>query len=71
MVAAVAVFVNPNIKQKEIGAFMARQYLDGVDAFTNAPFTQVLKWSKLEVEVFNAKVRQDVLNRKYHAIHNL
>ncbi|KAL2220463.1 TAM domain methyltransferase [Thermoascus aurantiacus ATCC 26904] len=55
---------------KEIGAFMAGQYLDGVDAFTNAPFTQVLKWSKLEVEVFNAKVRQDVLNRKYHAIHN-
>ncbi|KAL2004597.1 hypothetical protein VTN00DRAFT_3333 [Thermoascus crustaceus] len=57
-------------KMKEIGAYMARMYLDGVDAFTNVPFTEVLKWSKTEVEVFNAKVRQDVLNKKYHAIHN-
>ncbi|KAK2794092.1 hypothetical protein FQN52_009174 [Onygenales sp. PD_12] len=54
--------------QKEIGAFMALQCTEGVEAFTTYPFTQVLGWSKEEVEVFCAQLRADVKRRDVHAL---
>ncbi|KAK2801693.1 hypothetical protein FQN50_007606 [Emmonsiellopsis sp. PD_5] len=55
---------------KQIGALMTLQYTEGVDAFTNGLFTQVLGWSKEEVTVFNAEVRAAALDRKVHGLHN-
>ncbi|PGH13947.1 hypothetical protein AJ79_03362 [Helicocarpus griseus UAMH5409] len=62
----------PKDKQlKQIGAFMTMQYTEGIDAVTNVPFTQSLGWKKSEVEVFNAKVKADALDRNVHALHHL
>ncbi|OJD14895.1 hypothetical protein AJ78_04811 [Emergomyces pasteurianus Ep9510] len=58
-------------KLKELGAFLILQYTEGIDAFTNAPFTQILGWKKDELDVFNAKVKADALDRKVHAMNNL
>ncbi|KAH7310177.1 S-adenosyl-L-methionine-dependent methyltransferase [Rhexocercosporidium sp. MPI-PUGE-AT-0058] len=58
-------------KMKEIGAFMTLQYTEGVEAFTLAPFTGILGWTKEEVEVFNVGVRKDAKDRSIHTLHNL
>lgn len=50
---------------------MALQHLDGVEAFTMEPFTEILGWSREEVKSFNAKVRQDVQKKGCHMIHDL
>lgn len=50
---------------------MTIQHLDGVEAFTMEPFTEILGWSREEVKTFNAKVRQDVQKRNNHMIHDL
>ncbi|KAK2795973.1 hypothetical protein FQN50_009655 [Emmonsiellopsis sp. PD_5] len=56
---------------KEIGAFTALQWTEGVEGFTTYPFTQVLGWSKEEVEVFCAQLRADVKKRNVHALLNV
>ncbi|PGG97149.1 hypothetical protein AJ79_09330 [Helicocarpus griseus UAMH5409] len=56
---------------KEIGAFMAIQYTEGVEAFTIQPFTNVLGWKPEEVQVFNAQVRSDIKRKDIHAMLNL
>ncbi|PGH28961.1 hypothetical protein GX50_08290 [[Emmonsia] crescens] len=58
-------------KLKELGTFLALQYTEDVDAFTNTPFTQILDWKKAELDVFNAKVKADALDQKVHALNNL
>ncbi|KJZ69275.1 hypothetical protein HIM_11334 [Hirsutella minnesotensis 3608] len=55
-------------KHKAIGAFMAASFLRGVGGLTAAPFRDVLLWSREEVEVLNAKVRDMVARRDIHAI---
>lgn len=50
---------------------MALQYTKGVEAFTLLSFTGILGWTKVEVEVSNAKVRNDAKNRRIHAMQNL
>ncbi|KAL2217477.1 S-adenosyl-L-methionine-dependent methyltransferase [Thermoascus aurantiacus ATCC 26904] len=57
-------------RMKRIGAMMALQHLDGVEAFTMEPFTEILGWSREEVKSFNAKVRQDVQKKGCHMIHD-
>jgi hypothetical protein len=57
--------------QKEIGAFNMLQFLEGLEAFSIATFTQVLGWSYEEVQVFLALVRKDAKNRRVHMIHDL
>ncbi|KPM41478.1 hypothetical protein AK830_g5067 [Neonectria ditissima] len=53
---------------KEIGTLMGVNFYQGVGAFTAALFTEVLGWSREEVEVFNASVREASLQRAVHPI---
>ncbi|KAJ4220092.1 hypothetical protein NW757_014533 [Fusarium falciforme] len=53
---------------KEIGAFLAVNISEGVEAFTAVLFRDVLGWSQEEVEVLNASVRAAVRRRDVHAI---
>ena len=50
---------------------MTLQYTEGVEAFTLAPFTGILGWTKEEVEVFNIEVRKHAKDRSIHTLHNL
>ncbi|KAL2215550.1 S-adenosyl-L-methionine-dependent methyltransferase [Thermoascus aurantiacus ATCC 26904] len=56
---------------KEVGAFLALNFIEGVEAFTAVPFIDVLGWSKEEVTVLNAKVRQDAKKRECHLVYDL
>ncbi|GAM33557.1 hypothetical protein TCE0_011r00535 [Talaromyces pinophilus] len=58
-------------KMKEIGAFNMLQFLEGLEAFSIATFTQVLGWSHEEVQVFLALVRKDARDRTVHMMHDL
>jgi len=49
---------------------MAVDFIEGVEAFTLVPFTEVLGWSKEEVAVLNAKVRQDIKRKDIHYLFN-
>ncbi|KKA24379.1 hypothetical protein T310_1564 [Rasamsonia emersonii CBS 393.64] len=51
---------------KEIGTLMAINFIEGVEAFTLSLFTEVLGWSKEEVDVLNAGVRADAQRRDVH-----
>ncbi|KAL1997703.1 hypothetical protein VTN02DRAFT_1001 [Thermoascus thermophilus] len=55
---------------KEIGAFLAIDYIEGIEAFTNVPFKEMLGWSEEEVIVFNAKFRAEVKRKDVHAMHD-
>ncbi|KAL2214891.1 S-adenosyl-L-methionine-dependent methyltransferase [Thermoascus aurantiacus ATCC 26904] len=56
---------------KEIGAFLAMDFIEGVEAFTLVPFTEVLGWSKEEVNALNEKVRADVMRKDIHYVFDL
>jgi hypothetical protein len=60
---------HPDQKLKELGTWQLMNFLDGVEGLTL--FTEVLKWPKMEVDVFLAQVRKDVTNRNIHAYFNL
>lgn len=47
------------------------QFLEGLEAFSIATFTQVLGWSHEEVQVFLALVRKDARDRTVHMMHDL
>ena len=51
---------------KEIGTLMSINFQEGVSAFTTVLFTDVLGWSREEVEVFNASVRTATRDRTVH-----
>ncbi|CAI6101412.1 unnamed protein product [Clonostachys chloroleuca] len=53
---------------KAIGACMAQNFVDGVDAFTAKPFRDTLGWPAEEVEVLNMLVRHAARNKSVHAI---
>jgi len=53
---------------KEIGAFLAVNFYEGVDAFTAVLFRDILGWSQEEVEVFNALVRAAAKRKHVHPI---
>lgn len=50
---------------------MAMDLIDGVEAWTLVPFTEILGWSRQEVEVLNATVRDDVRRRDIHYLFDL
>lgn len=47
------------------------QFLEGLEAFSVATFTQVLGWTHEEVQVFLALVRKDAKKRGVHMMHDL
>lgn len=53
---------------KEIGTLMRANFVDGVEAFTAALFQDVLGWSKEEVTVLNASVRNDAQRKDIHPL---
>ncbi|KAL1983236.1 hypothetical protein VTN96DRAFT_334 [Rasamsonia emersonii] len=56
---------------KEIGAFTALQFIEGVEGLTAALFSEILGWSKGEIVVFNAKVKEDCKRRDVHCMHEI
>ncbi|RMI96584.1 hypothetical protein CDV36_016324 [Fusarium kuroshium] len=53
---------------KEIGTLMGKNFYEGVAAFTAVLFTEALGWSREEVELFNASVREASRQRTVHPI---
>ncbi|KAF4335419.1 mRNA 3 end-processing YTH1 [Fusarium beomiforme] len=53
---------------KEIGTLMGVNMREGVSAFTAVLFTEVLGWSREEVQVFNASVRKASSDRSVHPL---
>ena len=54
-------------KEKLIGMWAQQNLLDGVQAMSMAILTRGLKWSREEVEVLLAGVRDDLRNRAVHS----
>lgn len=46
------------------------QSLEGLEAFSYRIFTDMLRWEVDEVNVFLAKVRNDLKNKSIHAMYN-
>ncbi|KAF4987147.1 hypothetical protein FGRMN_10531 [Fusarium graminum] len=56
---------------KEIGTLMGINMQEGVAAFTAVLFTEILGWSREEVELFNVQVRQASRQRSVHPLFDL
>ncbi|GME65228.1 methyltransferase domain-containing protein [Neofusicoccum parvum] len=54
-------------KMKEIGTVNLIQYLEGMEAFSYRLLISVLGWKLEEVQVFNAKVTQEIKSKTVHA----
>ncbi|KAL4885490.1 S-adenosyl-L-methionine-dependent methyltransferase [Aspergillus karnatakaensis] len=57
-------------RMKEIGALNMLQFLEGLEAFSTATFTNILGWEIEEVQVFLAQVRKDAKDSKVHMMHD-
>ncbi|KAF9633759.1 putative methyltransferase domain-containing protein [Lasiodiplodia theobromae] len=58
-------------KMKEVGTINTLQYLEGMEAFSYRLLTSVLDWKLEEVQVFNAKVAEEIKSNKVHAYYTL
>jgi len=54
-------------KYKHVGAWVQQNMLDAVESLSLMIFTNVLGWSRAEVDVFLVDVRKDLKNRQIHA----
>ena len=52
---------------KELGMWEMTNLLQGIEGFSVALFTKILRWSCDELEVLLAQVRRDAQNRSIHA----
>ncbi|KAK4150241.1 S-adenosyl-L-methionine-dependent methyltransferase [Chaetomidium leptoderma] len=57
-----------DLRLKEIGTLLGINFTEGVEAFTAALFADVLGWSKEEITVLNAGVRNTVKKGDVHAL---
>ncbi|PYI06966.1 S-adenosyl-L-methionine-dependent methyltransferase [Aspergillus sclerotiicarbonarius CBS 121057] len=55
---------------KDTGALNMLQFLEGLEAFSVATFTEILGWSPEAVQLFLADVRADAMRRDVHMMHN-
>ncbi|KAH8689643.1 S-adenosyl-L-methionine-dependent methyltransferase [Talaromyces proteolyticus] len=53
---------------KEIGTLLGVNFVEGVEAFTAAPFKDILGWSEEEVQILNANVRSAIRRRDAHPL---
>lgn len=53
---------------KECGSFMRVNFVEGVEAFTAALFTDVLGWDPAEVKAINTGVRNEAMRNDIHPI---
>jgi hypothetical protein len=51
---------------KDIGEYQQRVLLDGLEAFSLAIFTRLLKWSASDLSKLLGEVRVEINNIKYH-----
>jgi hypothetical protein len=54
--------------QKEVGAWMYLQVIEGLESFGAYLFSVKLGWSKEEIDVMCAKVRQNLKDPKVHGM---
>lgn len=54
-------------KEKLIGLWTQQNLLDGISAMSMAVLTRGAGWTKEEVEIFLAAVREDIKNRRIHS----
>jgi SAM-dependent methyltransferase len=54
-------------KLKELGMWEMTNLLQGIEGFSVALFTKILRWSRPELEVLLAEVRREAQNRSIHA----
>ncbi|GKT63608.1 methyltransferase domain-containing protein [Colletotrichum tofieldiae] len=52
---------------RELGVWQYENFVEGIEAWTMAPFTRALDWTKDEVNVFLIDVRKDMRDRGIHA----
>ncbi|OHE91811.1 hypothetical protein CORC01_12885 [Colletotrichum orchidophilum] len=52
---------------KEIGSWTNANFMEGLEAWTLAPYTRALNWTNEEVLIFLAEVRSNLRNRNIHA----
>jgi SAM-dependent methyltransferase len=57
---------DPRLKQ--IGLLLGMNFVEGVEAFTAAPFRDVLGWSEREVQVLNASVKNAIRQKAAHPL---
>ncbi|OKL59146.1 hypothetical protein UA08_05915 [Talaromyces atroroseus] len=55
-------------RMKEIGTFLALNFVEGVDAFTAVLFRDVLGWKQDEVEILNSSVRAAAQQKGIHPL---
>lgn len=53
-------------KLKRIGMYMQRLLEDSLEAYSLALYTRGLGWTREELTVFLAKVREDIRNKNHH-----
>ncbi|KDN60503.1 hypothetical protein CSUB01_06090 [Colletotrichum sublineola] len=58
-------------KYREIGAWNYENFAANWEAFTMAPFTRALAWTKEEVLIHAMEVRRDLADRRIHAYFSL
>jgi len=56
---------------KMLGRFHERNYLEGLQGLSLAPFYRGLGWSKSEIEVYLVNVRKSLSDRSVHAYHRV
>ena len=52
---------------KEIGRYQQVNFLEGMEGFTLALLTRVLRWSKIEVQILLADARRELTDRSIHS----
>ncbi|KAK2013967.1 S-adenosyl-L-methionine-dependent methyltransferase [Colletotrichum eremochloae] len=56
---------------RELGSWCQENLMEGLEAFSMAPFTRALGWTKDEVNVFLVDVRKELRDRSIHAYNPL
>lgn len=62
--------INPwpkQAKEKKLGLWEQRNFLDGLAGFTLATHTRILEWSMEEIQVLMAGVRREISDKSIHA----
>ncbi|GKT72381.1 Methyltransferase domain-containing protein [Colletotrichum tofieldiae] len=56
-----------DLHYRELGSWCLENLMEGLEAFSMAPFTRALEWTREEVNVFLVDVRKDLRDRSIHA----
>ena len=51
---------------KEVGKYQCLNYSEGLEGISVGLFTRVLNWQPLELSVFFARIRKEIVSRDMH-----